>query len=854
MRRSGLLVKMNLYLLSAVVLIFAITLMVIGYSTSVHERKKAEKLAELKAQKVASEVNNHLNQAMNMTQTLALSLLTLKEEGHASRPLALAILKRALEDNSNYYATWTMWEANAFDGKDAYYARKYHQTNAWFACSYYRAGKRLLKQNFGSEEVPAFVSTDIMQEYEDEYYTFATSTRQQVIIPPYYYSFTGNPKDRRLMTSVVVPIVTDGEVLGVVGTDIDLASLQVLIQQTKLYETGFVAIVSDNYKFVAHPIVDYLAQSIGDVFTENTDRIRQSIETGQSCDYQTVSEVSSEVVLRFFTPVNINNVSTPWSVLVEVPLREVQAESRLMVVKVLLIGVFSLLIVSLVISVIVKSITKPIIRSVHLARNISLGKLEEPVQLPVSNDEIGQLGEAFKHLAQKLKLMQQVSELGYWELNVRTHKMEWSDGLFNLLGYESQEFEPSLDALLDRVHPDDVENFKKSLLSRFCEQPNRDARFRIRMQSGTLKYVIMRCHETSDKSDRLRHQVGVVLNVTSLTLKELKLKESERKFRGIFNTSNDAILVINQEGNFIDANVKAITRSGWSRKELFKMNYRDIILKNKARNDLAYKQELFEGKEGRFETEYINARGRKIYLEVNGKVMKHKGEKVFLLISRDITERKQIEQKIIQAIIQTEEKERSHMAKELHDGVSPVLSTIKLYSNAIIDSDDVEFKKRITTKLIAAIEEAIKSIYEISNNLTPHILQNFGIVTALQTFIEKLEETTAVKYYLTSNLTERLPEKLEFTLYRVIIELLNNTIKHAGATKVNISIIKTDDIQLIYSDNGKGFDSEEVQKKKSSMGLFNITNRLKSMNATLLIESSPGKGMALVADLPIQEV
>jgi len=350
------------------------------------------------------------------------------------------------------------------------------------------------------------------------------------------------------------------------------------------------------------------------------------------------------------------------------------------------------------------------------------------------------LSEAFRHMVQKLKLMQQVSELGHWELNVRTQKMEWSDGLFNLLGYESQEFEPTLISLLDRVHPDDVENFKKSLLRRFCEQQNRDARFRIRMQSGVVKYVIMRCHETTNKADQIRHQVGVILNVTTLTLKELKLKESERKFRGIFNTSNDAILVINQEGNFIDANAKAFKRSGWSRKELFKMNYKDIIRNNKTKDHLKYKQDLFEGVEGSFETEYINAKGRKIYLEVNGTVMEHKGEKVFLLVSRDVTERKQMEQKIIQAIIQTEEKERSHMAKELHDGVSPVLSTIKLYSNAIIDSDDADFRKRITTKLIAAIEEAIKSIYEISNHLTPHILQNFGIITALQTFIDKLEE------------------------------------------------------------------------------------------------------------------
>lgn len=844
--------KMNLYLLSTVVIIFAITLTVIGYSTLANERYKADQLAQLKAQKVASEVNSYLNQAMEMTHMLALSLLTLKEEGQASRTLALAFLKQALENNSDYYATWTMWEANAFDGSDAQYAHRFHQTYGRFACSYYRAGKEFVEQNFGSTETPAYLSTDMLQEYEDDYYTLPKNRRQAVILPPYYYSFTGQQEDLHLMTSVVVPILKDNEILGVVGTDIDLASLQVLIQKSTLYQTGFAAIIADNFKFVAHPQSDYIEQALGDIFSDITDGISHDLKSGKSFHYQSISELTSEEVLRFFTPISINHVSVPWSVMVEVPLQEIKAESRLMVMKVLLIGVFSLVIISFLISIIVKSITNPIIRSVHLARNISLGKLEEPVLLATSKDEIGDLSFAFKHLAQKLKLMQQVAELGYWELNVETYKMEWSDGLFNLLGFESQVFEPTYKSLLERVHPEDIENFEKSILQYSSQQQCRDTRFRMILQSGDIKFVMMRGYGTVDNSDRSSHRLGVILNVTNLTRKEQKIKESEQKFRGIFNTSNDAILVINQQGHFIDANQKAFERSGFSRKELFKLNYRDILFNNRSDADLKYKQQLFEGKEGRFETEYINAKGRKIYLEINGKVMMHKGEPVYLLVSRDITERKQMEQKIIQAIIQTEEKERSHMAKELHDGVSPVLSTIKLYSNAIIDSNDDDFRKRITTKLIAAIEEAIKSIYEISNHLTPHILQNFGIITALHTFIEKLEETTPIKYDLTTDLTERLPEKLEFTLYRVIIELLNNTIKHANATKVNISITKTDGIQMVYSDNGCGFDQEIVGKKKNSMGLFNITNRLKSLNGALLIESSPGKGMALVVDLPIE--
>lgn len=850
MKRAGLLLKTNIYLLSAVVLIFVLTIGVIGFSTSANDRDKANRIAELKAGKVASEVKNYLQQAMETTNTIAQTMQTLREEGHASRELVLANMKRFLRNNPDYYGIWTMWEPNAFDGKDADYARRHHQEHGRFACSYYRAGGELLRQNFGSEELPAYVSSDWLHEYDDAYYRLAKERRRQVLMEPYYYSYTGEKEDERLMTSVIVPILFNGEVIGVVGTDIDLASLQSLIQQSKVYQTGFVAIISNEGKVVAHPESGYLAKSLQEVFETPTDSISKNIRNGQFFSDQNEADGASYAILRFFSPIEIGDTETPWSVMVEVPLKEVMAESHVVVIKVIWIGVLSLMLVSLVVFGIVRTISRPVLRGIHLAKNISLGKLEEPLQMPDSNDEIGELGEAFQNLIEKLKLMQQVSEIGYWELDLETLKMDWSDGLFRLLGFSAQEFEPDFRKLLRMVHPKDADKIETAILVNSCKRKGHDARFRIKLPTGQTRYLLIKCQGTKEADGKIVYSIGVILDVTTLVRKEKKLKESEKKFKDIFNTSNDAILVVNKKGNFIDANQKAFDRSGLSRKELFQLNYRDIVVGEHDANQ--YAQLLFEGKEGRFETEYVNAMGQKIYLEINGKAMKHKGKNVFLLISRDISERKEMEKKMIQAIIQTEEKERSRMAKELHDGVSPVLSTVKLYSNAIIDSNDEAFKKRITSKLIVAIEEAIKGIYEISNNLTPHVLQNFGIITALQTFIEKLQETTTVNYQLDTNVSSRLPEKIEVTVYRVITELLNNTIKHAGATEVSIEIHQNDNLHVVYRDNGCGFDLTEARNKKGSMGLFNMTNRVKSLNGTFQLESAPGQGMSVIINLPIE--
>jgi len=249
------LIKMNLYFLSAVVIIFAITLTVIGYRTSANERKKADELAELKARKMAAEVNNYFNQAMEMTNTIALSLLTLKDEGHASRPLALAILKRGLENNPNYYATWTMWEANGFDNKDSEYAKHHNLELGLFNASYFRSGDDVLKQNYGDEDAPNYESDDD-SEYEEGYYAIPKATKKSYVDDPTEYSFTGDEKYMVSSTSVVAPVVENDQFLGVIGIDIDFETLMRLNSETKVWETGFSAIITNNEVVSAHPDKD----------------------------------------------------------------------------------------------------------------------------------------------------------------------------------------------------------------------------------------------------------------------------------------------------------------------------------------------------------------------------------------------------------------------------------------------------------------------------------------------------------------------------------------------------------------------------------------------------------------------
>ena len=171
-------------------------------------------------------------------------------------------------------------------------------------------------------------------------------------------------------------------------------------------------------------------------------------------------------------------------------------------------------------------------------------------------------------------------------------------------------------------------------------------------------------------------------------------------------------------------------------------------------------------------------------------------------------EKRDMEKNLLNAIIQAEETERKRFAKDLHDGLGPILSTVKMSMSSITRIEKDDQTKKILRNADIIIDEAIKSIREISNNLSPHILNNFGLNKAMRNFINKINLSDAIKINFVSNIeNERFDSNTEVVLYRVVCELINNTLKHAGATSIRITLEKKlNMINCEYKDNGKGFE------------------------------------------------
>ncbi|MDR1761213.1 MAG: histidine kinase [Bacteroidales bacterium] len=218
--------------------------------------------------------------------------------------------------------------------------------------------------------------------------------------------------------------------------------------------------------------------------------------------------------------------------------------------------------------------------------------------------------------------------------------------------------------------------------------------------------------------------------------------------------------------------------------------------------------------------------------------------KIFDLQRRIDNMRKENESLVFSAIIRTEERERKLFAKELHDGLGPVLSSIKMILSALNQSIEHEENKEIIQKTNFVIDEAIITLKEISNKLSPHILSNFGLEKALKLFLDTLRYNKHLSIDFQSNIADkRFDSSVETVLYRVVCELVSNTIHHAQAQHIVIDIqYSNHSLQIHYTDDGIGFKIDTGNY--NGMGLSNIQSRIKSIHGTIEFESHKNKGFA----------
>jgi len=206
----------------------------------------------------------------------------------------------------------------------------------------------------------------------------------------------------------------------------------------------------------------------------------------------------------------------------------------------------------------------------------------------------------------------------------------------------------------------------------------------------------------------------------------------------------------------------------------------------------------------------------------------------------------------LKAVIDGQEEERKRIAKDLHDGIGQQLSGLKMAWQALRNKLAKQIPEEIVgfNKLTRILDETAGDVRTISHQMMPRVLNEMGLVPALEDMLQKCLESGKIQYSFEHfGLEVRFRENVEISLYRITQELVNNIIKHSGATQVSIQLFRNKQkLVLIIEDNGVGFD---VREKSDGIGLMNIKSRLNTIDGEVNYEPSPGSGTVATILIPI---
>jgi PAS domain S-box-containing protein len=223
----------------------------------------------------------------------------------------------------------------------------------------------------------------------------------------------------------------------------------------------------------------------------------------------------------------------------------------------------------------------------------------------------------------------------------------------------------------------------------------------------------------------------------------------------------------------------------------------------------------------------------------------------------DLLQREKELEILSSARVQAQEDERRRIAREIHDGLGQMLTAIKFNLEILEDmiTAGKDERERIDD-MKNLLDSVMKEAREISYNLMPSVLDDFGLAPALQLLSEQFSNRTDVKVQFQAHgITGRLDSNLEIGLYRIAQESLNNVSKHAEATEVNLQIIRhSNGIRLVIEDNGKGITNQSSLIRatgKGGMGLPGMRERASSIGGALTIDSTPNNGTLITVEVPL---
>ncbi|MCW8812224.1 MAG: PAS domain S-box protein [Chlorobium sp.] len=366
--------------------------------------------------------------------------------------------------------------------------------------------------------------------------------------------------------------------------------------------------------------------------------------------------------------------------------------------------------------------------------------------------------------------------------------------------------------------------------------------------------------------------LSIVKEISKRKKSEIELRESEQKFKMLFNNINDAVFVTQLSkdksyGDFIEVNEVACRRLGYTKEEFLMLSPSAIVWQKCIDDFNLFNERLLKEEHVIYDLVHRAKDKKLIPVEVNSHLFLYNDKLTVLSIARDITERKQAEEKLKRSskllrelathLQSIREEERTMISQEIHDELGQVLTALKIQVSLLankLNKNQGPLKQKINS-LADMIDSSVESVQKISSKLRPGILDELGLIAAIEWQTEEFEKLTNIKCSLVLPKDEVKLERDKTTaIFRIFQEALTNIARHSEATKVAVSLLNhQSNIYLEIQDNGRGITQEQIKDFKS-LGIHGMVERAMVFGGQVSIEGFAGSGTIVKVEIPFDEI
>ena len=348
-----------------------------------------------------------------------------------------------------------------------------------------------------------------------------------------------------------------------------------------------------------------------------------------------------------------------------------------------------------------------------------------------------------------------------------------------------------------------------------------------------------------------------ISNVVGMHMMQRNLLRNEEYYRAITENAMDIVFIINETGviqyssqsvekflgyqpyNLTGKNILEHVKEGHKNKWLINESVTDA-------DDLMLREFKFKNKNG----EWVQLEGfqRNLLNDVNIHGI--------IINARDITQRKQAESSLLNVIVKTQEKERERFSRDLHDGLGQTLTAARISLNIIKEQLDIPENSPAYASLKKShslLDQAIRDAKLIARNLTPNSLKDLGLIDTIEDMVLQTTHGTDLSIvFKHKNCEARLSDEIEVGIYRILQELINNSITHGIAKTIHLDLFQeSNNLILNYKDDGKGGELEQLVSSQKGIGIKNIQTRVNSLTGELDFDIKPEKGISVKISVPM---